>query len=122
MIGEYAMGTGFTSQRVVSGADDAEVSERTRRLRDEEQQDLSDEARRQAMRVILGHRDRLDALATSLLRNEVLERAEIDRIMRDVPPSNGRQAAGALDVAAAVALRPPGLGDDPARGGTPDHR
>ncbi len=37
-----------------------------------------------ATRIIREHRDKLDAFAFALLRNEVLERAEIDRIMADV--------------------------------------
>jgi len=61
------------------------VSDRTRQLRDEEQQHLSDEALRGAARLINEHRDKLDALASALLRNEVLERGDIDRIMEGVP-------------------------------------
>ncbi len=40
---------------------------------------------RGAVRLINEHRDKLDALAFALLRNEVLERGEIDRIMAGVP-------------------------------------
>ena len=40
---------------------------------------------RGAARLITEHRDKLDALAKALLRNEVLERADIDRIMDGVP-------------------------------------
>ncbi len=58
MVNEYAMGTGFISQRIVS--DNGDVSEHTRRLRDEEQQDLADEARRAAARLITGYRPQLD--------------------------------------------------------------
>ena len=48
-------------------------------------QHLSDEAMRGAARIINEHRERLDALASALLRNEVLERGDIDRIMEGVP-------------------------------------
>jgi cell division protease FtsH len=61
------------------------VSDRTRQLRDEEQQHLADEAMRCAARIITEHRDKLDRLAGGLLRNEVLERRDIDRIMEGVP-------------------------------------
>jgi cell division protease FtsH len=83
MVHEYAMGTSITSRQVA--AEGGAVSDRTRRLRDEEQQHLADEAMRGAVRLITEHRDRLDRLAGELLRNEVLERADIDRIMDGVP-------------------------------------
>ena len=83
MIHEYAMGTSITSRKV--SAEGGAVSDRTRQLRDEEQQHLADEAMRGAVRIITEHRDKLDRLATSLLRNEVLERRDIDRIMDGVP-------------------------------------
>ena len=40
---------------------------------------------RAAVRIITEHREKLDKLAGALLRNEVLERPEIDRIMEGVP-------------------------------------
>jgi cell division protease FtsH len=83
MVHEYAMGTAITSLQV--SAEGGAVSDRTRQLRDEEQQHLTDEAMRGAARLISEHRDKLDALAGALLRNEVLERADIDRIMDGVP-------------------------------------
>jgi cell division protease FtsH len=83
MIHEYAMGTSITSRKV--SAQGGAVSDRTRQLRDEEQQHLADEAMRSAVRIITEHREKLDNLAGALLRNEVLERREIDRIMEGVP-------------------------------------
>jgi len=83
MVHEYAMGTSITSLQV--SAEGGAVSDRTRELRDSEQQHLTDEAMRGAARLITEHRDKLDALAGALLRNEVLERADIDRIMDGVP-------------------------------------
>jgi cell division protease FtsH len=83
MIHEYAMGTAITSRQV--SAEGGAVSDRTRQLRDEEQQHLADEAMRGAVRIITEHRDKLDRLANSLLRNEVLERADIDQIMDGTP-------------------------------------
>src|SRR5215203_3569083 len=83
MIHDYAMGTTITSRRV--SAEGGLVSDRTRELRDEEQQHLSDEAMRGAVKLILDHRDKLDELARALLENEVLERGDIDRIMSGTP-------------------------------------
>src|SRR5512135_528233 len=81
MIHEYAMGTGVTSLRV---ADDT-PSEVTRRIRDEEVRELADEAFRAARAIIDTHRPQLDQLAATLLNNEVLERDDIDEVMKDVP-------------------------------------
>ena len=83
MIHEYAMGTTITSRKV--SAQGGLVSDRTRELRDDEQQHLTDEAKRAATRMILEHRDKLDQMAAALLRNEVLERNDIDRIMGGTP-------------------------------------
>ena len=102
MIHEYAMGTSITSRKV--SANGGEVSDRTRELRDEEQQHLADEAKRAAMRLIAGHRDKLDEMAAALLRSEVLERDDIDRIMADTP--RFKRAAGGLRVVAAEAPAP----------------
>ncbi|HVE67001.1 MAG TPA: AAA family ATPase [Solirubrobacteraceae bacterium] len=85
MVHEYAMGTGMTSSRMDSGGD--ELSDATRRMRDQEQRDLADEAYRAAYALIESHRYKLDELAEKLLADEVLDRAEIDRIMQGVEPS-----------------------------------
>jgi hypothetical protein len=53
---------------------DVRLSEQTLRLRDEERQDLIEEARRAAQKLIVAHRRQLDALAHELLEHEVLER------------------------------------------------
>ena len=82
MVHEYAMGTSLNSLQV--NAEGGAVSDRTRQLRDEEQQHLADQAMREAMKIVRSRRDKLDAFAFALLRNEVLERPEIDRIMADV--------------------------------------
>ena len=84
MIHDYAMGTSITSRKI--SAHGGEVSDRTRELRDEEQQHLADEARRAAARLLSEHREQLDELAGALLRNEVLERARHR-------PDHGRDAA-----------------------------
>jgi cell division protease FtsH len=99
MVHEYAMGTSITSRKV--SAEGGAVSDRTRQLRDEEQQHLADEAMRGAVRIITEHRDKLDKIAGALLRNEVLERGELDRIMEGVPRLYRTPGRGLRVVAAA---------------------
>jgi cell division protease FtsH len=83
MVHDFAMGTSITSRMV--SAEGGAVSDRTRQLRDEEQQHLADDAMRVAVRLVTRHRAQLDELARCLLRHEVLERPDIDRIMSGVP-------------------------------------
>jgi cell division protease FtsH len=99
MVHEYAMGTSITSRKV--SANGGEVSDRTRELRDEEQQHLADEALRTALRLCLERRATLDALAHALLRNEVLERADIERIMAREPAADRGHGADLRVVASA---------------------
>jgi cell division protease FtsH len=98
MIHDYAMGTSITSRKV--SAEGGSVSDRTRQLRDEEQQHLADEAMRMAVKLIVEHRPQLDQLANALLRNEVLERADIDRVMDGVPRFHRSPGHGLRVVAA----------------------
>jgi ATP-dependent Zn protease len=79
MIAEYGMGTQIGSRR--APVEDYAISEHTRRIVDEEQQELTDLAWRRARSLIEQNRDSLEALARALLENEVLEREDIDRIM-----------------------------------------
>jgi cell division protease FtsH len=79
MVAEYGMGTQISSRRMP--ADDYSVSEATRRMVDEEQQELTDLAQRRARRLIESNRDALEEIATELLAHEVLERETIERIM-----------------------------------------
>jgi cell division protease FtsH len=97
MVHEYAMGTTITALQV--SAEGGAVSDRTRQLRDEEQQHLANEAYRSAQRLIGEHRDKLDALAHALLRHEVLLREDIERIMAGTPPLQRRRGAGLRVVA-----------------------
>jgi cell division protease FtsH len=101
MVHEYAMGTSITSRMV--SAHGGEVSDRTRELRDEEQQHLTDEAKRAAARLITTHRDKVDEMAAALLRNEVLGRADIDRIMAG---TTRFKRSGGLRVVAAEETQP----------------
>jgi len=99
MVADYAMGTA-QSGRIPDV--DLPVSQVSLRIRDEERQELAEEARRNAQRLVAGHREQLDALATELLRTEVLERDAIDRILGDVPRQRQRTGIGLRVAAASV--------------------
>jgi cell division protease FtsH len=100
MVHDYAMGTAGMGR---SPDGNVQLSETTLRIRDEERQDLVEEARRAAQRLILAHRKQLDALAHELLEREVLERDSIDRIMAGVPRLERAPGVGLRVVAAASA-------------------
>src|SRR5271154_3622223 len=104
MVHDYAMGTASVGR---SPDGDVRLSETTLRIRDEERQDLIEEARRAAQRMILSHRHQLDAFANELLEHEVLERDAIERIMAGVPQLE-RTGIGLRVVAAATAHPSPG--------------
>jgi cell division protease FtsH len=60
---------------------DYSMSDHTRRMVDEEQQYLTDLAYRRATAMVARNRALLDALAATLLDKEVLERADIERLV-----------------------------------------
>ena len=100
MVHDFAMGTAGMGR---SPDGDVQLSETTLRIRDEERQDLVEEARRAAQRMIIAHRAQLDALAHELLEHEVLERDAIERIMAGVPRLERAPGVGLRVVAAASA-------------------
>ena len=100
MVHEYAMGTAAEGR---SPDGDVRLSETTLRIRDEERQALIEEARRAAQKMIVAHRQQLDALAQELLEHEVLDRDAIDRIMSGVPRLERAPGVGLRVVAAATA-------------------
>jgi cell division protease FtsH len=99
MVHDYGMGGALSSRKI--GIDGEELSDMTRRIRDQEENELADEAQRMARDLISRHRDKLDQLAESLLANEVLERDELDRVMGDASVQRGPSTS--LRVAAATA-------------------
>jgi cell division protease FtsH len=103
MVHDFAMGTAGVGR---SPDGDVRLSERTLRLRDEERQDLIEEARRAAQKLIVAHRRQLEALAGELLKREVLERESIERIMEGVPRMERAPGVG-LRVVAAEGHPPP---------------
>ncbi len=98
MVHDFAMGTAGVGR---SPEGDVRLSETTLRIRDEERQDLIDEARRAAQKMIVAHRGQLDALAYELLEHEVLDREAIERIMSGVPRLERAPGVGLRVVAAA---------------------
>jgi len=120
MVHDFAMGTAGVGR---SPEGDVRLSETTLRIRDEERQDLIEEARRAAQKMIVAHRQQLDALARELLAREVLDREAIDRIMRGVPRLERAPGVGLRVVAAAEphasppAPKPIGLPDTSGEGG-----
>jgi cell division protease FtsH len=103
MVHEYGMGTATAAHRAVTDAD--VVSDVTRRIRDEEQQQLTFEAQRAAAQIITAYRDKLDEFAAALLEHEVLDRAQIDTIMADVPRPERRGASTGVPITVAAPQR-----------------
>ncbi|MCW2994699.1 MAG: hflB [Conexibacter sp.] len=118
MVHDYVMGTATAGVRAVTDADI--VSDLTRRIRDEEQQELAFEAQRAAYDLINGHRPKLEELATALLERETLDRDEIDTIMAGTAPVHRRRPyavpppAERPRIAAVTPLPHPGGEDDAA--------
>jgi cell division protease FtsH len=104
MVHDFAMGTAGVGR---SPEGDVRLSETTLRIRDEERQDLIEEARRAAQKMIVAHRRQLDALAGELLEREVLDRDAIDRVMEGVPRLERAPGVGLRVVAAAEPNAPP---------------
>ncbi len=103
MVHDFAMSTGGVGR---SPEGDVRLSETTLRLRDEERQDVVEEARRAAQKMIASHRRQLDAFANELLEREVLERDAIERIMKGVPRLERAPGIGLRVVAAVPAEIP----------------
>ncbi len=104
MVHDFAMGTAGVGR---SPEGDVRLSETTLRIRDEERQDLIEEARRAAQKMIVSHRRQLEALAQELLVREVLEREGIERIMDGVPRLERAPGVGLRVVAASERHAPP---------------
>jgi cell division protease FtsH len=114
MVTDYGMGTELQSKRLP--ADDYSMSDHTRRMIDEEQQYLTDLAHRRAVKLVEENRPLLEAFALALLENEVLERADIERLVAahrgrngdSRPPATTLEAKpGEARVAAANRIDPP---------------
>ena len=117
MVHDYAMGAAGSAPRAV--ASDDNNSEQFRRIRDEEQQELAFNAQQAAHSMLNANREKLDEFALALLDHEVLEREEIDRIMRGVPRMERRMGHGLRVVAATALEQPVDDAPRPARPSTP---
>jgi cell division protease FtsH len=83
-------------------ADNYALSEETKRLRDQEQARLTDEAYDEAIRLLTKHRGALDRLAGALLEKETLVREEIESLVADLEPES--RASETVGTVRAVAL------------------
>src|SRR5512132_820409 len=93
MVFEYGMSEGVVSRTM--RADNYALSEETKRVRDQEQARLTDDAYDEAVRLITKHRVALDRLAQALLEKETLVRAEMMALLSDVEPeSRASEAVG----------------------------
>jgi cell division protease FtsH len=86
MVFEYGMSEGVVSRTM--RADNYALSEETKRVRDQEQARLTDDAYDEAVRLITKHRVALDRLAQALLEKETLVRAEMVALLSDVEPES----------------------------------
>ena len=84
MVCNLGMGTIVESRTLL--AEDGSLSEETKRLRDAEQERLTNGAFEEALRLIGLHRATLDTLAERLLEVESLDRAALLELFKDVKP------------------------------------
>ena len=85
MIHEWAMGTSVSALQLVE--EGGAVSDRTRELRDAEQQYLADEAMRRAEKLLTDHRTQLDQFAQQLRRTGARARRHRARHGRCADPA-----------------------------------
>jgi len=86
MVFEYGMSEGVVSRTM--RADNYALSEETKRVRDQEQARLTDDAYQEAVRLVTKHRVALDRLAQALLEKETLVRDEMMAMLADVEPES----------------------------------
>src|ERR671928_256386 len=86
MVFEFGMSEVVTSRTM--RADNYALSEETKRLRDQEQARLTDEAYDEAIRLLTKHRGALDRVAGALLEKETLVRDEVEALVADLPPES----------------------------------
>jgi cell division protease FtsH len=100
MVFEYGMSNATASRTM--RADNYALSEETKRLRDQEQARLTDEAYAEAVRLLQKHRAVLDRIAKALLEKETLDRAELTALIGDVEvESRSSETVGTVRAVAA---------------------
>jgi ATP-dependent Zn protease len=100
MVFEWGMADVVSSRTL--RADNYALSEETKRLRDQEQARLTDEAYAEAVRLTEKHRGALDRLAQALLEKETLGRDEVLELVADLEPES--HAAETVGTPRAVGL------------------
>ena len=111
MVFEYGMSEGVVSRTM--RADNYALSEETKRVRDQEQARLTDDAYNEAIRLITKHRTGLDRLAQALLEKETLVRDEMLQLLGDVEPeSTASETVGRVVPLKAVEKDAPEKPDD----------
>jgi cell division protease FtsH len=97
MVFEYGMSTVVSSRTM--RADNYALSEETKRVRDQQQAQLTDAAYEDAQRLLRKHRPALDRVANALLERETLDRDELDALLADVEPdSRSSETVGTVRV------------------------
>jgi cell division protease FtsH len=86
MVFEWGMSDVVTSRTL--RADNYALSEETKRVRDNEQARLTDDAYAESLRMIEKHRGSLDRLSQALLEKETLMREEVLLLLADVEPES----------------------------------
>ena len=80
MITEFGMGAELYSKSLPT--EDYSMSDSTRQRVDEEQLEITDSAHRRAAKLVSDNRLLLEAFAHTLLDKEVLERADIEKLVK----------------------------------------
>jgi cell division protease FtsH len=111
MLEKFAMGEEIATELGDGGRFGAtsSYSEHFRRQRDEEQANLLREAKQLATKVITDHRDYLETIAQVLLKQETIEREEIEEILKPAVEASQLVTGGAStspDGDKPAALRP----------------
>jgi cell division protease FtsH len=100
MVFEYGMSNASASRTM--RADNYALSEDTKRLRDQEQARLTDEAYADAIQLLRKHRSVLDRIAMALLEKETLQKDELDELLAGVEPElRSAETVGTVRVVAA---------------------
>jgi cell division protease FtsH len=100
MVFEYGMSRASASRTM--RADNYALSEETKKLRDQEQARLTDEAYADAIRLLQKHRPALDRIAKALLEKETLQKDELDELLVGVEPElRSAETVGTVRVVAA---------------------
>jgi len=100
MVFDYGMSRLVASRTM--RADNYALSEETKRLRDQEQARLTDEAFEEALRLLKKHRAVLDRIALALLDKETLDKSELAPLLEGVAAeSQSSETVGTVRVVAA---------------------